>query len=366
MGSVSIFCQDPSYGNFLNNRFLFNPSLTGTSGSESFKLRAKSQWYNDGGQGYKTISLLFEETMPCSIIDIGAKINYNEEGAGFYRTIEAGFLSSAFIPLRTRNHDFNFRIGVDFTWGLNSIDYSRLVWSDQLHPKYGVIEPTSFSAPNDGQSNSFLNPGIGVSWRALWNKTSKQAIMTNIGIAGYRFVSFIDGEIGQSISVLGLDNNNPMRYSVFFESEFIPYYYGHQYLSIKPILLMQRQGPLDYIELGARLGYSRYAGISAFYHTTLGFNQYETKWMTLSTDFTVNISNTKKLDILLSYSSNLSGLKNFSGPQFEFGIAYHLAKSSVCNLMGQGDDVPYNDEYKCPIMMITPGKQKMYENIWYK
>ena len=108
--------QDPAYQNFAQNRFLFNPSLTGSFGAQSWQLRSKMQWNNDGGNGYKTMSLLFEETMPCSIIDIGAKINYNEEGAGVYRTVEMGFLSSAFLPFSPSKYsDHNFRLGVDFS-----------------------------------------------------------------------------------------------------------------------------------------------------------------------------------------------------------------------------------------------------------
>ncbi|MBK7633118.1 MAG: type IX secretion system membrane protein PorP/SprF [Saprospiraceae bacterium] len=80
---ISIFtvfrinAQDPSYQNFAQNRFLFNPSLTGSYGAQSWKLRSKMQWNNDGGNGYKTMRLLFEETIPCSILYICVKVNYN-------------------------------------------------------------------------------------------------------------------------------------------------------------------------------------------------------------------------------------------------------------------------------------------------
>ncbi|MBK9043442.1 MAG: type IX secretion system membrane protein PorP/SprF [Saprospiraceae bacterium] len=144
--------QDPAYHSFTQNRFLFNPSLTGSYGAQAWKVRSKAQWNNDGGGGYKTVSLLFEETMPCSILDVGAKVNYNEEGAGIYQTLDFGFLTSAFLPFHTgRHHDHNARIGFDFSWGVNTIDFSRLVWSDQLDPKYGNINPTSFTIKQSGQ-----------------------------------------------------------------------------------------------------------------------------------------------------------------------------------------------------------------------
>lgn len=182
ISTKAVFGQDPSYQNFAQNRFLFNPSLTGSYGAQSWKVRSKMQWNNDGGSGYRTLSLLFEETMPCSILDIGAKVNYNEEGAGLYRTFELGFLSSAFLPIGISKYsDHNIKLGVDFSWGFNSIDFARLIWSDQLDAKYGNIYPTSFINPNQGRSSWYFNPGFGVSMRSMWNKKSTKAYMTNFG-----------------------------------------------------------------------------------------------------------------------------------------------------------------------------------------
>lgn len=365
--NFSLFGQDAAYSNFAQNRFLFNPSLTGSYGAQSWKMRSKLQWNNDGGSGYKTISLLFEETMPCSIIDIGAKINYNEEGAGIYSTLEMGFLSSAFLPFKTgKFNDHNFKMGMDFSWGVNSIDFSRLIWSDQLDPKYGNINATTFTSPNDGRSSWYFNPGFGVSIRSLWNKKSPKAVMTNIGGALYRFYSVNDGEINQSVSVLGLKNSNPYRITAFFEAEYLPIYYNRKFMSVRPLLLFQKQGNLNYLETGLRVGYLKSAGLSTYYHAAPR-NQYgQTQWLTFSTDFMIPVGKGKKMEMSLSYSENIGGLQNFVGPQFEIGISYHLSKSSICNLMGMEDDVPYNSEYICPIMAITPGKRKMYENIWYK
>ncbi len=359
--------QDAAYLNFSQNRFLFNPSLTGIQGAQSYKFRSKLEWNNDGGQGYKTISLLYEETVPCSILDVGLKLNYNEEGAGLYRTMEFGFLSAAFVPIsKSQFSDHNLRIGVDFSWGLNSIDFSRLVWSDQLDAKYGVIFPTSFIPPNEGRSNLYMNPGLGMSFRSLWNKKSAKAVMTNVGLAMYRFYSSDQGEINQSVSVLGLRSPNPYRMSAFAEMEFIPLYYGRRFLSIRPAFVYQKQGNIHYIETGLRAGYLRHASVGCNYHTVPGNAPGQTRWVTLSTDFMIPAGNGKMLELSLSWSENIGGLQNFVGPQFEFGISYHLSGSNLCKLMGMEDDVPYNQTYKCPIMSQTPGKRKMYENIWYK
>jgi hypothetical protein len=364
---VHLSAQDPAYQSFTQNRFLFNPSLTGSYGAQAWKVRSKAQWNNDGGGGYKTVSLLFEETMPCSILDIGAKVNYNEEGAGIYQTLDFGFLTSAFLPFPTgRQHDHNARIGLDFSWGVNTIDFSRLIWSDQLDPKYGNVNPTSFATNSQGRSAWYMNPGIGISLRSLWFKKRKNAFMTNMGFAMYRFYSLNEGNINQSVSVLGLQNDNPFRISVFFETEFISKYYGKQFISVRPSVLYQKQGAIDYFETGVRVGYSKSAGLGLFCHFS-PFNQFgQSPWITLNTDFMISLGKGKKLETFIAWSESIGGVQNLIGPQIEVGFNVYFRKSGICNLLGLKDDVPYNVEYNCPIMALTPGKRKMYEDIWYK
>lgn len=351
-----------------NNRLFFNPSLAGTNGAQTFKAVAKSQWYRDGGNGYKTIGLTYEETVPCSILDGAFKITANEEGKGLYRTVELGpVIAASLTQLSKKMHDHNIRFGADLAFGFNSIDYNRLIWSDQLDPKEDKpVRPTSFVPPNGGRSAWYFNPGFGISWRSLWNKDRKKAIASNLGLACYRFITINDDLTNQSISVLGLRNPNELRITAMAEIEFIPYYSGRKFLSARPAIYFQKQGPIDYVEIGIKTGYSRKMQLNLFYHTTLNSSLGSTRWLTLGTDLLLTTGNGKRIELNLSMAQNIGGLQNFTGPQMEIGIAYHLARSSVCKALKLEDDVSYGNEYKCPILAQTPGKRKMYENIWYK
>ncbi|MBK7633119.1 MAG: hypothetical protein IPJ13_01705 [Saprospiraceae bacterium] len=182
--------------------------------------------------------------------------------------MELGFYHPHFCHWESPKYsDHNFKLGVDFSWGHNTIDFSRLLWSDQLDPKYGTkdkfgnLNPTSFAFPNNGRSSWYFNPGFGVSLRSLWNKKSTKAYMTNFGATMYRFIHWRDGEINQSVSVLGLKNSNPYRLSFFAEAEFVPVYFARKYLTFRPMILYQKQGNIDYLESGFRAGYLRNAGI---------------------------------------------------------------------------------------------------------
>lgn len=361
------YSQDPSYHGFEGNRYLFNPSLTGSYGAQSYGLKSKFQWNNDGGGGYRTHSLFVEETMPCSILDLGFKLNYNSEGTASYNTLESGLLAAIFVPFTLDQFsDHNFKFGFDFSWGLNSIDYSKLIWSDQLDSKYGIVYQTEFIPPNEGMSAVYFNPGFGFSFRSVWNKKSSKAIMTNFGLAMYRFYSIQDGQINQSVSILGLRSTNPHRLTAFFETEFLPYYHTRKYISIRPMILFQKQGEINYIETGFHTNYSRIAGLGVYYHANPANALGQTPWISVSSNFLFSIGKGRKMNLSFSWSENVGGLQNLVGPQFEIGMSLYFAKSSICKLLNMEDDVPYNYDYKCPIMSISPGKRKMYENIWYR
>jgi type IX secretion system PorP/SprF family membrane protein len=358
--------QDLQYNSFHQNRMLFNPSLTGSHGSQSLRIQSKMQWWNDGGRGYRNLGIMYEESIPCSILDIGFKLLGSEEGEGIYRTTEAGFLSSVYLPINsTKQSVHNVKFGVDFSWGFNSIDFSRLIFSDQLDPKYGVVFPSSFSPPNEGLSSVYFNPGFGFSVKSLWNKNKKNPIASNFGLAMYRFYTINDGEINQSVSLLGLKTTNPYRMSGFAELEFVAYQKNRKFVSLRPLVLYQRQGSLHYIETGSRIHFTRSLGVGLYYHTCPGNEIGQTPWFTISTDVATFTSHGRKLQFVFSYSENMGGLQNLVGPHFELGIAYHLAKSTVCKWLKLEDEVKYSSGFKCPVMSISPGNFKLYENTWY-
>lgn len=356
--------QDATYNTFLQSKMLYNPSLVGSDGAQSWKIRSKAQWLGDGA-GYRSASVLFEETVPCSIIDIGGKFNFNQEGDGGFQTYEFGFLSAIYAPFSAGESEHNFRMGADFGWGINRLDFSKLVWSDQLDPKYGVVRASGFGAEGVNYSKVYFNPGVGISLRSLINKSSSKAWLLNIGVAAYRLVSIYNVRVNQSASVLGLNKININRVNGFVSSKFVLRQARGELMVMEPFLVYQQQGEIGYIEGGARYGYLSNAGITGSFHrSTIGSNT--TAWASYTADFSFVSGRTNRSDIFFTYSHNVSGLQNFVGPQFEVGLNIHFRRSSVCKLLDKDDEIPYNSEFICPIMTISPGKRKMYEQIWFK
>ena len=369
MNTVKCFGQDALFTQFFNKRSFYNPAMTGIKNSMSFQLGYKSQWKADNHPVYESALINLEDAMPCSNVDWGFSIIGDREGSGGFSTYQVGFkmaysLTELFPAIFSQH---NIRLGMDWSLGQHRIDYSRLIFSDQIDPKSGVIFPTNFSAPNNGSSKVFFNPGFGLVWQSRWNESSAKSLLATIGGSIANSFSLAGQSTGHSSSILDIPNKyRQIRCSFFAELDIIPYYQKKLYVNISPLIFYQRQGSIQYFEIGTSVDISNIAQAGIYLHNTNFIDGSNTNWLSLTSSFNLSTSETSLLTLDLTYSTNYSGLQNQVGPILEVGITYHFARSFGCKLLGAEDEVFYNNKTKCPIMSISPGRRKMYENVWYK
>lgn len=364
------FCahaQDPFFTHFFNNESDFNPAMTGQKGALSVTAKYKSQWAGNDAPAYISGSATMEESLPCSILDYGFHFNFDEEGAGRFRTYDAGFRVAGTAPFNVGNSLHNIRIGGSLQWSYKTIDFSRLIFSDELDPKYGAVLPSAFEAPDDGRSQVFFTPSVGIVHKVLLNERSERSPSFTWGLSLHNAYSLGARHLGNEESILGIGTRIPQRWGAFVEAEFIPFYSRRTFFSIRPLAVYQRQSNLQYVETGARFGINRLLSAGIFYH----FNQQSpeqgknTNWFSFSLEFGEVLGQSKRIDLGLSYSNNFSGLRNVVGPVLEVSVALHFASSPGCRLMGREDEVGYMNVVKCPSIAAS-NRRKMYENIWYK
>jgi type IX secretion system PorP/SprF family membrane protein len=333
---------------------LFNPAYTGIKGTSGISFKYKTQWYSSQTAAYKTSSLVYEESLPCNILDYGFKLLYDQEGDGLFTTLEAGALLVATPSFRQHHSNHNFRIGADISWGMHDVAYDRLIFSDQLDPQTGPGLPGKFIPPNDGRSEIYFNPGLGILYKGLFDTRSENSQILNLGIAVYNVYTFQSGLFSNSRSVLGLSPIQSVRWTAFAEYELIPYARDNQYISIKPLVYYQHQNQIQSADAGLRFGLSGILGLGLYFHfTDFEFSKH-TGWINLSADFGWKINENQKLLFTLSYCNNYSGLQNFAGMIFELGVAYHFKK--LTKSCGSANKVNCNS--------FTSPKNKIYENIW--
>lgn len=376
-----IYAQDPFFVHFNSSRSYYNPALVGEKGSSSINMKYKTQWNTTTATSFKTMMLSFEEHLPCSILDYGFMAIADEEGEGRFRTFDIGGKVAGTLSLgSSKKSTHNIRIGISAQVMQQSINYNRLVFSDQLDPKWGTSRGlgTAFISPEENQSNWAFMPAGGVVYKAIFNrrKPNKSVVTPTTLTLG---ASWNNIKNGDKASILNLTTNAAERYSLFVELEYIFSHDSNEFFAIKPLVLHQAQGnPFDgladvlsYWEYGTQVLFNRRAAIGLYGHSsTRGLlntaTAQNTNWISANAEFgsfiRVNNKVKQRFDLGLSFSKNISGLANDVGLIYEISISWHFAQSFACDIGGLESDFLLKSNVVCP----KRENKKLYENIWYK
>jgi type IX secretion system PorP/SprF family membrane protein len=366
--------QDAFYTSFLFSESYFNPALTGNKEAVSLMLQYKNQWQTTGVPAFRSGSVRLEESVPCSMFDYGFNFNFDQEGAGFLTTNDIGWRIAGSVPFDYKFSRHNIRIGSGLQWSNKRIDYDRLIFSDQLDRKYGLsdrfgnVNSTNFIAPNDGESNWFFVPSIGVAHRILLDITNPKSATIQYGFAFHNAISIGNNLGSQSDeSILGIGTVIPKKFNGFFSYEFIPYYENRYFISVKPLLFYESHGNLSYVQVGSHVSFNRNVGFGIFYHTNrLPRKGDNINWVSMDLHFGSIYKDGVRFDLLSSYSFGVGDVRHFTNGILEFGFALHFQGSPTCSALGLNDLTRSGNQPKCPSSAFSPAKRKLYENIWYK
>lgn len=362
---VALIAQDPASFLLGQQGSFFNPALAGTGGSQSISLAYRQEWISSNDAGYHTVLLSYDESMPCSVLDFGINALWDQEGSGFLSTYEISPKVSVNIPLIiTPHHQINARLGGGMSFGRQQIQFDRLVFSDQLHPKYGNILPTNFVAPDEDVKGGYFQPAIGFVIQGALNKLKRNAILFNIGSSYHNAYALgRSTKVGYGKSVLGLLAPQAPRLTMHADIEIIPGSAPNRYISLKPSILYERQAGIYYMQYGLDIGLTNAFRVGGYFHQQKLVDASNTNWFSISTLFRPYIGE-DRIDFYVTYSFNVSGLRHTVSPLMEIGIKKHFKSSLTCRLMGQEDAYNHN-RFKCPWFSISPAKKKFYGNVWY-
>jgi hypothetical protein len=368
--TLQVFSQDRLYSNFQGNESSFNPALAGFRGAFTLSGRFVSQWQSPQLRGFQTGLFKLEESLPCSVFDYDLSAEYNKEGAGIYKSVRIGGNIAGTAPITSGNAVHNLRVGLGLHWQFNAINFGNLIFSDQLHPKYGAydsfgnLNQSSFIFPSDNRTDWFFTPALGISYRLLFNSENKKSSTMLCGIALHHLIGLSNRKNwGQAESLLGLETSLPYRLHGLIHWEIIPYYKSEQFISIKPQINFEMQGLLHYWNIGSSFSLNRNLSVGAFLQQVSRGQFENTQWISLQLGLGNTLLNDKKIDICFTYNIPLTGIRNYMGPFLEAGIAFHFSKSPGCALLGKDNALAYPG-VQCPSSSFSRGRRKLYENIW--
>lgn len=196
LAGINLQAQDPNYSHYWTDRLYLNPAFAGSDKGLNISLINREQWPNITSR-FRTYSFSADIVAPNLRGGLGFQAMRNVEGEGRQLTISSNLIYSIRTPLVKERSDLAVGIGIGVIQ--RKVDYSQLVFSDQIDPVNGVVYSTSAPLEN---YNSHLksNYCVGVLFRTYFSKVKKKRM--NIGASVYNItqpnLSLLSSSSGES------------------------------------------------------------------------------------------------------------------------------------------------------------------------
>jgi type IX secretion system PorP/SprF family membrane protein len=319
--------QDPTFSMLYLNKLYLNPAYTGINRDWNLTAVNRTQWAGLPGRMDSRMAAV-DVACPASKLGFGAMFFDDVVGNGAYRNTNGSFLLAAHIPSKyprnfgwkkMRNKSYIMSAALQYTVGQKSVDWSRLIFSDQLDPALGLIRPVSAVQPGMEVSNLIHSLSAGVLFR------------TELKTEGSFFsVGFTAFNVNQPVETFyGLDNKRPVRYNAHSHTTFrvskkhtneIP-----RFLTVG--LIYDRQATLQTAMMGGSLTFGKDFLLGVWYRNRR-VNFPETNMDAVVINI---IYSTKTISVGYSYDITVSalGLDQTFGTH-EVGINYRIDDQYLC------------------------------------
>ena len=159
-----IGAQDPVFSQFYAHPLGVNPAFAGKTEGGSVALNYRNQWPGIN-QAYVTYAASYDQYFSYINSGFGLSVLTDDAGRGLYKTTDVSLYYSYNIRY---NRNLQMRLGIEAGYINSRVDWSRLVFLDQLDPEFGALSPgglpypTDEIPPLDGNAVSVLDVGMGL------------------------------------------------------------------------------------------------------------------------------------------------------------------------------------------------------------
>lgn len=149
-----MYGQDPVYSQYNFSPLLINPAFAGISYEPQFYVNYRNQWPEF--DTYTTYSVSYDQGFQKMNSGLGIMILADDAGDGTIRNTQINAIYSYRVEV---NEYSNFRFGLEAGFTNSRLDWSKLVFYDQLDPQFGAIGPGGVPFPSSETPplNSDLN-----------------------------------------------------------------------------------------------------------------------------------------------------------------------------------------------------------------
>ena len=150
--TANYYGQEPVFSQFYFNPLYMNPAMSGMDNNFRLFLNNKNQWSKIPGQ-FNTTSISFDSWQNFSNSSLSMLYSSGSEGESYFKTEKFHF-GGAYRLFDVFPSPLAWQFGFHYQNITKKLDWSRLVFSDQLDPYLGNVNSTSFITPNSNSFNS--------------------------------------------------------------------------------------------------------------------------------------------------------------------------------------------------------------------
>lgn len=300
--------QELNYSQFYHNKTMINPAYTGLTKQLSLTGLHRNQWMGIGDHNlFKSNAIIADYGLSekssgnyGSGLGLGLVYDQSTVGSSNYRTNQIRFnISSDAAKIGKERYGFmaQLPVGISIGYIKQQYDISSLIFSDQLDPVLGFVNPGTVNPELMSQNlNQMLDIGAGGMFGIKLRKKNHQTTYISLGYSYNKYIQL----------------NNDSEYSYPDKWSFHGFY--HQPIETYMLssgIIYQSRGDLKNFIIGTEL--------STEYN--LGFGV----WMRNQRHI-LDMSNYSDIIFDISYRHN----------QFVFGYSYDMSISSLSNKSSKG------------------------------
>ncbi len=252
--------QDAVFSQFYTAPILLNPAFAGTTRAPSIALNHRSQYVGfASGIPYKTYSVSYGQYLQPLRSGIGLSIVADDAGDNLLATYEAKASYSYQVQIDPQQ---SIRIGLSAGFRHKRINWSRLVFYDQIDPVTGAIGPDGEPNPSleeqpDKPNVTYPDFGAGVLYAGK---------LAYVGVSANHLTT-PDDRIA-AVGPGGFYTGYPILLSVQTGAQIpLDQNRANSKRFVTPNILYARQGPFEQLNLGAYVGFGQVFGGAWFRHT---------------------------------------------------------------------------------------------------
>ncbi|MFT4762112.1 MAG: type IX secretion system PorP/SprF family membrane protein [Saprospiraceae bacterium] len=179
--------QDPAFSQFYANRIYLNPAFAGAQEGIKLTTSYRKQWTGVTGH-FTTYSINVDVQEPCLSTGLSLTAFLDTQGEAALKTTGINAVYAYIIRFGNKGllSGTNIHIGLQGGFIQQRLDWNKLIFSDQLDPIHGNVNPTA--ATIGLETVGFADFAGGVVWRQKWKhfpglRYKKQTIRSAIGVS---------------------------------------------------------------------------------------------------------------------------------------------------------------------------------------